>query len=162
MERSTRFHIVLLRQARRVCLADEYAAVGLPRRRCVKEREVLLHCDGRPTVYAHSIVPLDATVSDWPFFATLGERALGSTLFGDPHVVRGSMEYARLHALHPLARRARTALGGKDAMDGPLLYARRCLYKRKNGVLLVTEVFLPAIAEVSMEPLQRIHTQSIE
>jgi hypothetical protein len=28
------------------------------------------------------------------------------------------------------------------------LYARRCLFRRKNGVLLVTEVFLPAIANV--------------
>ena len=156
MDRSTHFHVSLLRQAQRICLADEYAVVGLRRRLCVMEREVVLECDGRPTVYAHSIVPLDATASDWPFFATLGERALGSTLFGDPRVMRGAMEYARLHTRHPLMRRAAAALGKE--IDGPL-YARRCLYKRKNGVLLVTEVFLPAITDM---PHQRIYKKSTE
>jgi chorismate--pyruvate lyase len=156
MERSRHFHITLLRQARRVCLADEYATVGLPRCLCVTEREVVLECDGRPTVYGHSIVPLNATASDWPFFGTLGERSLGSTLFGDPRVMRGAMEYARLHPHHPLMRRAAAALG--DGIGGQL-YARRCLYRRKKGMLLVTEIFLPAIADI---PHQRIHKQSIE
>lgn len=145
MAHSEQFRVRRLRQERGMCLTDEFAAVQLPRRACVQEREVLLQCDGRPVVYAHTIVPLNATTSDWPFFGTLGERSLGTTLFGDPRVRRGNMEYARLRAQHPLARRASAALGG--AFDAPL-FARRCLYRRKNGVLLVTELFLPTIAEL--------------
>ncbi len=143
---SSQFRVRRLRQQRGMCLADESAAVALPRRCCVQEREVLLQCDGRPTVYAHTIVPLHATAADWPFFGTLGERSLGSTLFGDPQVMRGPLQFARLRAQHPLARRARIALL-EERVDFPI-FARRCLYRRRNGTLLVTELFLPAIADL--------------
>ncbi|NEX64449.1 chorismate--pyruvate lyase family protein [Noviherbaspirillum galbum] len=139
------FRVRRLRQAVRPCLGDEHHAIGLPKPGKVQEREVVLHCDGLPVVYAHTVVPLGATASDWPFFATLGERSLGTTLFGDPRVTRGELRYARLHDAHPLARRTGAALG--DMVDGPL-FARRCLYRRGQGVLLVTEVFLPAIREL--------------
>jgi chorismate--pyruvate lyase len=144
---SRQFKVQRLRQQYGICLADEFAIVDLPRRGLVQEREVLLRCDGEPMVYAHTIVPLDATASDWPFFSTLGERSLGTTLFGDPRVVRGKLQYARLRAQHPLVRRASTALGGQDFVSP--LFARRCLYRRKSGVLLVTEMFLPAITELN-------------
>ncbi|MGH8808146.1 MAG: chorismate--pyruvate lyase family protein [Noviherbaspirillum sp.] len=145
--RSKHFRVRRLRQERGLCLADEFAMVDLRRRESVQEREVLLQCDGRPMVYAHTIVPLTATAADWPFFGTLGERSLGTTLFGDPRVRQGSLQYARLRPQHPLARRASAALDGV-AFAAPL-FARRCLYRRKNGVLLVTELFLPAIAELN-------------
>lgn len=146
MAHSELFRVRRLRQERGLCLADEFAMVSLARRSHVQEREVLLQCDGRPVVYAHTIVPLTATTSDWPFFGTLGERSLGTTLFGDPRVIRGNMQYARLRAEHPLVRRARAALGS-ELFDAPL-FARRCPYRRKNGILLVTEVFLPSIMEL--------------
>ena len=139
---SRQFRVQRIRQSRGMSLADEHAAVRLPRRVQVREREVLLRCDERPVVYAHTIVPLAANASDWPFFGTLGERSLGTTLFGDPRVWRGAMEYARLHAQHPLALRAAAVLGKE--LNGPL-FARRCLYKRGKGLLLVTEIFLPQI-----------------
>lgn len=157
--RSEHFRVRRLRQERGFCLADEVAMVELPRRSFVQEREVLLQCDGRPVVFAHTIVPLSATTSDWPFFGTLGERSLGTTLFGDPRVKRGDLQYARLAAQHPLARRASAALGGEDL--GAPLFARRCLYRRKNGVLLVTELFLPAIAELRTGETNLADRQSI-
>lgn len=141
--RSDHFRVQRLRQQRALCLADEYAVVGLPRRACVQERDVLLHCDGHPVVFAHTVVPLSATTADWPFFGRLGERSLGTTLFGDPRVRRGALHYARLSVQHPLARRARAAVGA-TAFESPL-FARRCLYQRRNGMLLVTELFLPHI-----------------
>lgn len=148
--RSSQFRVRRLRQARALCLADECALVQLARRSHVQEREVLLLCDDLPMVYAHTIVPLSATAADWPFFGTLGERSLGTTLFGDPRVVRGALQYARLHARHPLARRACAALGG-TTFSAPL-FARRCLYQRNNGKLLVTEIFLPALAPLLSAP----------
>ncbi len=146
MAHSNYFRVCRLRQRRGICLGDEFDMVKLVRRVCVQERDVLLQCDGRPMVFAHTIVPLDATTSDWPFFSTLGERSLGTTLFADPRVVRGALQYARLRAQHPLVRRASKALGGERFQSA--LFARRCLYRRKNGVLLVTELFLPSIAEL--------------
>ncbi|HEY0061030.1 MAG TPA: chorismate lyase [Telluria sp.] len=146
---SSVFRVQRLHQRTALCLADEARAIGMPRPGRVWEREVLLRCDGVPVVFAHTVVPMSATASDWPLFNALGERSLGSTLFYDPLVTRGSLEFARIRAGHPLMQRARAALG----VDGDtVLYARRCLYRRRRGVLLVTEVFLPAVLALRPPP----------
>jgi chorismate--pyruvate lyase len=138
------FQVRRLHQWHDVCLADEAEVVGLSRRQMARERDVLLLVDGTPVVYAHTVVPL-ASEADWPFFDALGERSLGSRLFTDPLVRRGKLQYARLRADHPLMRRAEQATGAQLAAS---LSARRCLYRRRTGLLLVTELFLPAIAKL--------------
>jgi chorismate--pyruvate lyase len=138
---SDTFRVRRLHQRSALCLADEAGAIGLARPQRVQEREVLLMCDGKPAVFGHTIVPLDANATDWPLFSALGERSLGSTLFYDPLVRRGQLEFARLGREHPLARRVRAL----TALDEPIYYARRCVYRRRQGLLLVTEVFLPAV-----------------
>ena len=144
MAHSSAFRVQRLHQHGAVCLADEAAALGLQRPARAWEREVLLRCDGRPVVFAHTVVTSTSTASDWPLFSALGEKSLGSTLFYDPLVHRGPLEFARIRAGHPLLQRARAALGG-DVGAGTVFYARRCLYRRRQGLLLVTEVFLPAV-----------------
>ncbi|MYM68973.1 chorismate lyase [Pseudoduganella sp. FT55W] len=147
---SDSFRVQCLHQRTAVCLSDETAAIELHHRGRVWEREVLLRCDNTPVVYAHTVVPMSATATDWPLFSALGERSLGTTLFGDPLVQRGVLEFARLRKGHPLALRARAALiaNGVPAPDTRILYARRCLYRRRQGTLLVTEVFLPSVLEL--------------
>ena len=137
-----------LHQTTARCLADEAAAIGLQRPGRVWEREVLLRCDNTPVVFAHTVVPMSATATDWPLFSALGERSLGTTLFGDRQVRRGALEFARLRGGHPLAQRVLAALGQAGGED-QILYARRCLYKRHQGLLLVTEVFLPTVLELA-------------
>ncbi len=134
-----------------LCLADEAQLIGMARRGRVWEREVLLRCDERPVVFAHTVVPMSATADDWPLFNALGERSLGSTLFGDPAVTRGQLEFARIRNGHPLMQRASEALGlDGQGIEHPVLYARRCLYRRHRGSLLVTEVFLPSVLALSL------------
>ncbi len=145
---STRFRVQRLAQRRALCLPDEAREIGLARPMMIQEREVLLVCDGVPAVYAHTAVPLVADASDWPFFGSLGERSLGTMLFGDPLVRRGPLRYARLPSAHPLHVRAAEATDGMP--DGEGLFGRRCLFSRKRGVLLVTEVFLPAIRALQL------------
>jgi chorismate--pyruvate lyase len=151
---SAQFRVQKLRQAGNVCLADEAAAIGLARPLRVWEREVLLRCDGRPVVYGHTVVPSTATASDWPLFSALGERSLGTTLFYDPLVQRGRLEFARIRPGHPLLARVRAALLANDvAFDAQSDYfARRCVYRRRQGLLLVTEVFLPAVLKLAFTP----------
>jgi chorismate--pyruvate lyase len=146
---SGEFRVQKLHQRGALCLADEARAIGLARKGRVWEREVLLRCDGVPVVFAHTVVPVSASAADWPLFSALGERSLGSTLFSDPRVRRGPLEFARLNASHPLVRRVRRELGLDPGL--PML-ARRCLYRRRRGVLLVTEVFLPAVADLKLRP----------
>jgi chorismate--pyruvate lyase len=143
------FRVQRLHQRTALCLPDEAQAIGLVRPGRVWEREVLLRCDDVPVVFAHTVVPLSATASDWPLFNALGERSLGSTLFYDPQVHRGELEFARLRGGHPLVQRARAVLGGAE---DAIYYARRCLYRRHRGVLLVTEVFLPSVLELAAAP----------
>ena len=146
MAHCQQFRVQRLRQQRAMCLADEWQEIALPRRLQVQERDVLLRCDGRPMVLGHTVVALGATTTEWPFFSTLGERSLGTTLFGDPLVARGQMQFARLYGSHPLVRRMCAAVG-VDRFDFPL-WARRSAFRRKTGVMLVTEVFFPEIDEL--------------
>jgi chorismate--pyruvate lyase len=148
---SGQFRVQKLRQQSSPCLADEASAIGLARPRCVWEREVLLRCDGKPVVYGHTVVPMSATARDWPLFSALGERSLGTTLFYDPLVRRGQLEFARIRPGHPLLARVHAALGDeglRGRLDTPY-YARRCVYRRRQGLLMVTEVFLPAVLDLA-------------
>jgi chorismate--pyruvate lyase len=141
--RTKDFSVRLLRQRPGAILADEYAALGVPARSRVVERDVILHCDGRPVVFGHTVLSTASVKSDWPFFSKLGTTPLGANLFFDPRVVRGPIEYARLHASHPLMRRIAAAL--PDQTIPATLFARRSLFARRGGVLMVTDVFLPAL-----------------
>ena len=143
------FRVQRLSQHKAICLPDEYAAIGLARAAQVYQREVILRCDGEAMIYGHTVVPLTATASEWPLFAALGEKSLGSTLFNDPLVIRGELEYARLYPAHPLMQRIMQALpqlAGVRCMP-----ARRSLFWRKGGCLLVTEVFLPAVTGLHLK-----------
>ncbi|MBC7488972.1 MAG: chorismate lyase [Glaciimonas sp.] len=141
---SAQFRVQRLHQRYALCLADEFAAIALPERRQVQERDVLLRCDGCPIVLGHTVLPFTATASEWPFFGALGERSLGTTLFCDPLVKRGELQYARLYQEHPLVRRM-CAATGVSRLPMPL-FARRSTFRRKSGVMLVTEVFFSEIA----------------
>ena len=145
---SNQFRVQRICQKTETCWTDEFASIGLPRPTKVHAREVLLRCDERATVYAHTVMPLDANATQWPLFRTLGNRSLGSTLFKDPRVIRGPMQFARLAPDHPAMRRA---LALTEPESGPhwriqferSLFARRSLFFRRSGVMLVTELFLP-------------------
>jgi chorismate lyase len=143
---SNQFGVQRLHQMQSLCLADESRLIGLPRRMRIWEREVLLCCDGRPVVFAHTVIPLSASRSHWPMFQSLGETSLGASLFGDPVVTRGSLQFSRLPLSHPLIRRICTAVPAERIESQ--LHARRCLFRRGSGVMLVTEVFLPGITEL--------------
>src|SRR5450830_16597 len=143
--RCDQFRVQRLSQHQTRCLHDEYTKIGLARPAKVRQREVLLKCDGVPMIYGHTVVPLNATANQWPLFHALGERSLGSTLFNDPLVERGALSYARLHTSHPLIQRIKRAVPDMHARTLP---ARRSLFWRKGACLLVTEVFLPGIVNL--------------
>jgi len=153
---SETFRVKRLHQHAALCALEEAGPIGLPRRMRVWEREVLLCCDGQPAVFGHTVVPMSATATDWPLFSALGERSLGTTLFYDPLVARGRLEFARLRAGHPLVEQLRAALSGE--LQGNEFYARRCVYRRHQGLLMVTEVFLPAVLALGATPITRSET----
>ena len=156
---STRFRVQRIAQQTELCWADEYAAIGLTTIAQTHTREVLLRCNDRPVVYAHTIMPLSSTASQWPLFRTLGNQSLGSTLFSDPQVIRGALEFARLAPNHPAMKRAKALTQHEDNDDDDdddfsrPLFARRSLFYRCGGVMLVTELFLASIEQLTLKRL---------
>jgi chorismate--pyruvate lyase len=101
-------------------------------------REIELTCDGRPWVFAQTLVP-PATLARQRWLATLGRAALGERLAAVPGIERGPLEFARLAAADRLYGRALRARRDPPAA----LWARRSWFAIGGDRLLVQEVFLP-------------------
>lgn len=133
------FQVRLLRFERGDALAD---AIG-PQQAWV--REVALECDGVPVIFAHTTLAAGHRGRLGRWMARLGSRSLGSLLFAYPGFRRGQIEFLRLDARHPLYRRAASLVP-----VGPLLWARRSCHHLDGQDVLVTEVFLPAIRQLTV------------
>ncbi|MDD2883674.1 MAG: chorismate lyase [Dechloromonas sp.] len=135
----TEFRVRVLTQGRQAGHCDE----SRPGRQRV--REVLLECDGQAVIFAHSVL---STARGGPlgrWFARLGQRSLGSLLFSHPGFQRGAIELTRLDSRQALHGRVERALG----QSLPTLWARRSRHAYGQDSVLVTEVFLPTIQQLS-------------
>jgi chorismate--pyruvate lyase len=144
VSRSSRFEVRVLREALDQPFADERGLIGLRHHRYAWVREVLLIADGIPVVFAHSALALRDLTGAWHMARAIGSRPLGAALFADPGISREPLRSARLPINHPLHRHAEAAVG----KTLPPLWGRRSRFCRNNRPLLVTEVFLPGIAEL--------------
>ena len=109
---------------------DEAALLGIPTNRRVLIREVELIGKNQVWVYARTVIP-DATLRVCHrHIYQLGNRSLGSMLFSNPAIQRGTIEVSRIQA---------------GCIDYP---ARRSRFYIKQHPLLVTEVFLPIMADI--------------
>lgn len=112
--------------------------------RVVWQREVLLRVDGQALVFAHSEW---STVQAGRLTAALrglGQRPLGPLLFARSGVQHGALAFACLPAAHPVAVRARRALGLAEPLP---LWARRATHGIGPERLVVMEIFSPALAD---------------
>jgi chorismate--pyruvate lyase len=142
---SERFRVARLLQEPMRPFTDEWQALGQPDRQPALTREVLLICDEVPAVFAHTVVWKRHARRDWPFLRGLGERPLGGRLFVDPCVRRDPFQFARLLPHHPLRQALQQVLPAMAPV--PMLPARRSVFRRGGGMMLVTEVFLPDLLE---------------
>ena len=101
-------------------------------------REIELTCDGRPWVFAQTLIPL-ATLARHGWLSTLGDSALGERLAAVPGLERGPLEFARLTPGVALFHRALRLVANPPAE----LWARRSWFAVDGSRLLVQEVFLP-------------------
>jgi chorismate lyase len=101
-------------------------------------REIELTCDGKPWVFAQTLVP-ETTLARHRWLSSLGRAALGERLAAMAGLERGPLEFARLAASSALYRRAT-----RERRDAPAaLWARRSWFAIAGDRLLVQEVFLP-------------------
>lgn len=137
---SRQFRVRLLHYGWGRALAEDAERAG-GRRRLARVRDVVLECDGVPVIFAHTALSAEGKGRLGRWLANLGGRSLGSLLFTHPGFRRGGIEFLRLDRGHPLFRRALPHGGAADC-----LWARRSWHRLGGQRVLVTEVFLPAIA----------------
>jgi chorismate lyase len=119
-------------------IADSDAAVLQTAGTTAFVREIELTCDGRPWVFAQTLIP-QATLLRQHWLSTLGSAALGERLAAVPGLERGPLEFTRLVAGDRLYHRAL-----RERADPPAsLWARRSWFAIAGDRLLVQEVFLP-------------------
>ena len=139
------FHVRVLTEGVARPLPGEARVLGLAQRLWLRERDVLLCSQNDELVYAHTVSRRAACDAAWPVLRRLGERPLGHLLFEAPNVRRSALVYRRLHAGEALHRRIEAAL----ARPLPVLWARRSLFVLRGRHLLISEVFLPAMAAIA-------------
>ncbi len=125
---------------------DEERELRLRRGQYAYVREVVLYCDGQAVVFAHSVVPLKNLRGPWNSVTRLGTRPLGEALFTNHLVRRHPLSYRALHPRNKLYQQTARAI---NLEHGAKLLARRSRFNLKGRALMVTEVFLPAILNVS-------------
>ena len=138
-QRCEKFSVQVLRQGNAHVPYDEAALLGLHPRQHAYVREVLLLADGKPVVFAHSVVVTQHLRSEWSAIGKLGNRSLGTMLFTHPLVQRLPLHFRKLRSQHLIHQRTNLASQLHDS-----LWARRSLFTLYDAPLLVTEVFLPA------------------
>ncbi|HFD92463.1 MAG TPA: chorismate lyase [Gammaproteobacteria bacterium] len=122
-------------------LEDERRSLGMRRGVLAWVRQVHLLCDGRPWVYARTVIPATTLHGEQRRLLRLGERPLGAMLFADASVRRGALEVACIPSHQPLYH---AALPGKGRRP---VWGRRSLFFFGARPLLVSEIFLPALLE---------------
>lgn len=137
------FRVRRLCQHRMDALPEENAV--LARRHGALVREVLLMEGDVPLVFAHSVVCGGDTRGAWQALRGLGSQPLAGLLYADARITRLGMRYRLVTARDALGCRVRHAL---PQVRFPL-WARRSVFRRHGKPLLVTEVFLPAIAALA-------------
>ena len=132
---------------------SEQSQIRLPLSVQIMSRDVILCCDGQPVVIGHTVTSLSRLKRDWPFFNSLGQKALGLALFFNPLITRAPLEFTRLDAQDMLYQLAQTTLKAQGFSDQlpPHLWARRGVFQHKrrvNSRMMVTEIMLPAVYEL--------------
>ena len=136
--------VEVLDQAFRRPTLSELQTLDMPINELAWVRQVHLLCDGKPLVFARTVIPVSSLVGRCRRLARLGNRPLGALLFADKSMRRGEMEIACLkprHAVFPVATRH---LLRKPAA----IWGRRSVFFLNRKPLLVSEVFLPEIAQL--------------
>ncbi|SFP86659.1 chorismate lyase [Nitrosomonas cryotolerans] len=140
------FHVRPVFQSLAKVYKDEWTIMGLRYGELAMVREVYLYCGDTPVIFAHSVVARKDLRGAWRGLSGLGNRSLGTVLFTNPRIKRTPLEFKKLNAGHFLFVRACSKLQSRPSN----LWARRSLFTLQGQSILVTEVYLPAILELTL------------
>lgn len=118
------FEVIVLKETLSRPYLHEARKLGISLHKITKIREVELRCNGEPSVYARSIIPLEVLKGSGLQLANLGNKPLGHLLFKRAKVDLETREIA------------------KRQFVGKQQWARRTLYCFNRQNILVSEFFL--------------------
>ncbi len=124
------FEVEVIGQATMRANKSEQSALPQYDEQAWQIREVILSGDGKPWVYARSVLPEHLCQTTW---ATLGNQPLGQRIFNDDKFVRSEFSITKL---------TKNPIDPDSKLQQPL-WGRRSTFKVHDWHLLVAEVFLP-------------------
>jgi chorismate--pyruvate lyase len=139
------FEVRVLSQRRGRPQLHEVQALGMRKNRNAIIRQVQLLCNGRPLVYARTVIPVSSLRGRLKRLVHLGTRPLGGVLFADRGMRRGEVELA---CIRPGEALYHAAMGVPRRAAAPI-WGRRSVFRLSGRPLLVSEVFLPAFPATS-------------
>lgn len=134
---SQSFHVELLFQREQACQPHEMDFLDINPNTPTLVREVLLHCDQTPWVYARSVIPLTALSAADQTLAKMGTNPLGEQLFTRAGIQPGRIQVA---SFGPQTRPGQ--LNTRYFQTKETLWGRRRLFHLQQGAISVAEVFL--------------------
>lgn len=129
------FAVKVLRQQIGRPTLDECRALGIGTQSLALIREVVLLGQGRPWVFARSLLPLSSLTGRLRHLRKQGNRPLGAFLFSQPDLARSPLQVATIHQAQAYVP---SVLIGQNT-----LWGRRSIFYLDTKPLLVSEVFLP-------------------
>ena len=131
------FSVQVLTQRQQLATAEEYQQLGVQLEQQNQNnwqvREVILHGDNQPWVFARSVIPQTLCEQD---FAHLGNRPLGQLIFNDNRFKRMPFQFI---CLQP----AKTWLRANNLPDAQQLWGRRSVFRYQHLSMMIAEIFLP-------------------
>jgi chorismate--pyruvate lyase len=133
------FRVEVLSQGWERPMLSEARALKVPATRLALVRQVRLHCNDTPWVFARTIIPVSTLRGRQRRLAHLGSRPLGAVLFADPHMQRSPLEIVKIREGQRLFHRA---IGSNSTVCREI-WGRRSVFYLNQRPLLVSEIFLP-------------------
>ena len=139
----TGFRVELVAQGWQRPMLNEAMRLGVSPDRLALVRQVYLFCHARPVVYARTVIPVSTLSGAERHLACLGNRPLGAVLFAAPNMSRDEVEVACIRPGQRIFTRATRVLDAEPVS----IWGRRSVFYLSAKPLLVSEVFLPGIAD---------------
>ena len=118
---------------------EESDLLGMKQGETAFVREIQLNCQGKPWVFARSVIPEATYNKRQAELSSLGLKPLGEVLFSDQTIERKGIEICRITAESLISRLATD----EDLNSIDMLWGRRSVFLIEQHPLLVSEVFLP-------------------
>jgi chorismate--pyruvate lyase len=137
-QHSNKFEVHIVEQSWRIPFTSERLKLEIPTRQLALIREVELICDGKPWIFARTVMPKKLFTGKEKRLCKLDNTPIGKILFANPSLWRTPFEIARITKNHYFYQPSHGKLSHNS-----FIWGRRSVFYLANKPLLITEIFTP-------------------